>query len=167
MKTSLAVRLEELIKKTDDSKFFQIYKDFLDFKRIHFIEFNLINRISLMNDIVEIIESEMELRNGIEKLAIQRMNQENQMKKKETVESDVDEWKNKWIEENEPPKETSMKSDFKKIITYVVCAHIFVLSAIFIYNKLQKTEEEPVLQDYTKNYTYQYPPNPDYNKTLK
>jgi hypothetical protein len=169
MKTSLAVRLEELIRGTDDRKFFRIYQDLLDFKKIHFIEFKLINRISLLNDLVNIIEDEMEVREGIEQLAIQkaRLDVDNVTKtKKSSKPPIVEDWKQKWIEENEEPEETSTKSDFKTIFLWVIIAH--VLGFVFMWGYNQYKENVQLKQQRELHASAQpYPLFPDYNKTKK
>lgn len=169
MKTSLAVRLEELIRGTDDRKFFQIYQDLMDFKKVHFIEFKFINRISLLNDLVNIIEDEMDVRDGIEQLAIQKakLDVDNVIKPKKTSKPPVvEEWKRKWIEENEEPKETSTKSDFKTIMLWVILIHFMGFVFMWGYNQYKENvrlKEQRELQASAQP----YPLFPDYNKKLK
>lgn len=166
MKTSLAVRLEELIRGTDDKKFFQIYNDLMDFKRIHFIEFKFINRISLLNDLVNIIEDEMDLRDGIEQMAVAKVKKDIEdfekpkASKKRKV---VEDWKQSWIEENEQPVETSAKSDFKMIMLCVIFIHIMGFSVLWGYNQYKENvrlKEEKI----AKAEASPYPLFPDYTK---
>jgi hypothetical protein len=166
MKTSLAVRLEELIRGTDDKKFFQIYNDLMDFKKVHFIEFKFINRISLLNDLVNIIEDEMDLRDGIEQMAVAKVKKDIEdfekpkSNKKQKV---VEDWKQSWMEENEQPVETSAKSDFKMIMLCVVIIHIMGFSVLWGYNQYQENvrlKQERI----AKAEASPYPLFPDYDK---
>lgn len=168
--TTLATAIEDLIRKSDDKKFFQIYRGLMDFKRTHFIEFKFINRISLLNDLVDIIEDEMEVRDGIEKLAIEKakldieeiVNPQPKMSKPPIVE----EWKRKWIEENEKPVETSVKSDFKTIMMYVIIAHVVGLTYLWGYNQYKENVRLKEQRELHAS-AQPYPLFPDYNKKLK
>jgi hypothetical protein len=142
MKTSLAVRLEELIRGTDDKKFLQIYNDLLDFKKIHFIEFKIINRISLLNDLVNIIEDEKEARTGIEEITSTKARTKiNKLTKPLTTKDQ----RNDSVKENEKTedyKNISFKgSDFKSILLYVIIVHIFGFVFMWGYNQYLENME--------------------------
>lgn len=165
MKTSLAVRLEELIRGTDDKKFSQIYKDLLDFKKIHFIEFKIINRISLLNDLVNIIEDEMEVR---EHLAIVKVRdgQDSPTKAKQepTKPLVTEDWKQQWIEENEEPKKTSKGSDFRLVFLYVIIAHVLGFVFMWGYNQYRENLELRIQKDLQASASI-YPAFPEYKKS--
>jgi hypothetical protein len=168
--TTLATAIEDLIRKSDDKKFFQIYRGLMDFKRTHFIEFKIINRISLLNDLVEIIEDEMEVRDGIEKLAIEKakldIDEVINPEPKTARPPIVEDWKRKWMEENEPPKETSSKSDFRTIMIYVIIVHAMGLMYMWGYNQYKENVRLKEQRELHAS-AQPYPLFPDYNKTLK
>lgn len=169
MKTSLAVRLEELIRGTDDKKFLQIYNDLLDFKKIHFIEFKIINRISLLNDLVNIIEDEKEARAGIEQItstkAQTEINKPTNTKNKPPI---MEDWKRKWIEENEETEDIEdhkdmplKRSDFKSILLCVIIVHIIGFAFMWGYNKYLENIEYGAKKDLQAS-AFMYPLFPNH-----
>lgn len=169
MKTSLAVRLEELIHGTDDRKFMQIYRDLMDFKKAHFIEFKIINRISLLNDLVNIIEDEMEMRNNIQQLASEKtkVSMEKIYKpKKQTKPLITENWQEDWIEENNETEKITKNSDFKSILLWVIIFHVVSFAVMWGYNQYKdnvQANENKRLNALAQSYTV----FPDYQKTIK
>jgi regulator of replication initiation timing len=135
MKTSLAIRFDELIRNTNDKQFLCIYKDFLSFKRKHFVEFVLMRKISLLDDIANIIEMQMEERENIENLANEKVGEIFEEEPKEA-------WKKNWKEENEVKQIKPQISEFKKVLLYVIGFHVCVVSTMFFYSILF-SEEKP------------------------
>lgn len=158
MKTQFITNLEDIIKNTEEKQFLGLYKSYLNFKRSHFIEFSFLNKISIINEINELMEDEMNCRNGIEKLALEKVSEtELFIKGKENI-------KNEWIESNKPKVESSIQSDFKRIFMYVAAFHICLLSSMILYNVLFSNKEKEVYVKPKNDYSqYEY----DYSKKPK
>jgi hypothetical protein len=136
MKTQFITELENILKEIDEKRFLGLYKSFLNFRRSHFVEFVFLKKISIINEINELMEDEMNCRNGIEKLALEKVSDT------EIIIKGTDKIKREWKEKNEIPEETSMKSDFKKIVMYVAAFHVCLVSSFVLYNVFTNTKNE-------------------------
>lgn len=128
------MKLTDLIRQTDDSQFFGIYKEFLTFRRKHFIEFFILKKIPFINNLIECIEEEMDVRERIEEMANEKTNDilpEQQQEQEE-------DWKNDWKKQNESESVPTMKNDFKKIILYVAAFHICIFSFFIVQNMFKE-----------------------------
>jgi hypothetical protein len=157
MKTSLAVRLEELIENTSDKQFNRIYTDLKDYQKKHFIEFNLMKSISLMDDLVNTIEEQQIFRSKLKKKSMQVVHsveepEEEEEKivvdnKKET--STEEPWETWWKQQ---PAASPKPLSFGKIFAYVVGAHICLIGYVSLYSmfkspvKTTTVIETPVIE---------------------
>lgn len=128
--------MQNILKETEEKKFLGLYKSYLNLRRSHFVEFALLKKVSIINEINEIMEEEMNCRNGIEKMAIDKVSDT------EILIKGTEKIKKEWLEKNEIPRETSIKSDFKKIVMYVAAFHICLVSSLVLYNVITTTTDE-------------------------
>jgi uncharacterized protein YqhQ len=128
----MELKIGELITQTNDIQFFGIYKEFLSFKRKHFVEYHLLKKIPLIDNLMQIIEIEMDKREDIEKLA-------NEIVEEIVEEKEEENWKKEWRKENETNIESSLTNDFKKILIYVACFHVCIFG-FFIVKSFFKEE---------------------------
>jgi hypothetical protein len=161
MKTSLAVRFEELIENTSDKQFNRIYNDLRDYQKKHFIEFNLMKSISLMDDLVNTIEEQQIFRSKLKKKSMQLANldlPEEQEEEEEVVKENKKEpmpeesWEAWWKQQPTSPKPLS----FGKIFAYVVGAHICLIGYIGVYSMFKSPSEtssvkQPVLEQHVES----------------
>jgi hypothetical protein len=136
MKTQFITDMENILKETEEKKFLGLYKSYLNLRRSHFVEFALLKKVSIINEINELMEEEMNCRNGIEKLALEKVSDT------EILIKGTEKIKKEWTAKNEIPEETSMKSDFKKIVMYVAAFHICLISSFVLYNVFTNTKNE-------------------------
>lgn len=133
MKTSLAARLEELIENTSDKQFDKIYKDLIDYKKKHYIEYNLAKNISIMDDLNNIIIEQQIFRNKLKKKSIVLSSvQEEEEKEDEQetfVENNEEPWES-WWRKKSPSKPVS----FARAFAYVVGIHICVIGYVGVYS---------------------------------
>lgn len=161
MKTQFITDLENILKETDERKFLGLYKSFLNFRRSHFVEFILLKKISIINEINELMEDEMNCRNGIEKLALEKVSDT------EILIKGTDKIKKEWNEKNEIPVETSMKSDFKKIVMYVAAFHICLVSSLILYNVFASNKEKDHSLNKRKELSEVYYGNSQYENPIQ
>ena len=153
MKTSLAVRFEELIENTSDKQFNRIYSDLRDYQKKHFIEFNLMKSISLMDDLVNTIEEQQIFRSKLKKKSMQVVvsSEESEEQEEEIVVDNKKEtateesWESWWKQQPASPKPLS----FGRIFAYVVGVHICLIGYVSIYSMLKSpsvpsTVKQPV-----------------------
>ena len=148
-------KITELIRQTDDMQFLAIYKEFLTFRRKHFVEFFLLKKVPFINDLMECIEEEMDNREKIEEMAYEKT-EEIIPEKKEHENG----WKKEWKKQNEMENFSTIKNDFKKIFIYVAVFHLCIFS-FFIIKGIFK--EENINQKRLQNMEEVMYPNP--NKT--
>lgn len=156
----METKIGELIRQTDDIRFLGIYKEFLSFRRRHFVEYHLLKRIPLIESMMQTIEEEMDKRSEIEELAEEKVEQILPVQIEE--ENEEEKWKKQWKEENKNPSSSSLKDDFKKILLYVAAFHIcifgfFALQTFFAkptekeFNKQKLEQMEEAMYPSTKN----------------
>ena len=133
--------MQNILKETEEKKFLGLYKSYLNLRRSHFVEFTLLKKVSIINEINELMEEEMNCRNGIEKMAIDKVSDD------EILIKGTNKLKKEWLEKNEIPRETSIKSDFNKIVMYVAAFHICLVSGLVLYNVFTSKKED----DYSSN----------------
>jgi hypothetical protein len=124
---NIDTKIADLIRQTDDIQFFGIYKEFLTFRRKHFVEFFLLKKIPFINNLMECIEEEMDVREQIEELASEKTNEI-------LPEKEEQEWKKDWKKQNESENVPNIKNDFKKIFLYVVAFHVCIFSFFIVQN---------------------------------
>jgi hypothetical protein len=151
---NIDTKLTDLIRQTDDIQFLGIYKEFLSFRRKHFVEFFLLKKISFINNLIECIEEEMDVREQIEEMASEKTEEILPEEKEEQN------WKKEWKKQNESENVPTMKNDFKKIVLYVGAFHVCIFS-FFIIQSVFK--EENINQKRLQNMEEVMYPNP--NKT--
>ena len=161
MKTQFITDMGNILKQTDEKKFLGLYKSYLNFRRSHFVEFALLKKISIINEINELMEEEMNCRNGIEKLALEKVSDT------EILIKGTDKIKKEWVETNEIPRETSIKSDFKKIVMYVAAFHICLVSSLVLYNVITTTKEEDSSLKNKKDLSEAYYGNSQYENPIQ
>jgi hypothetical protein len=135
-------KIGDMIRQSDDVQFIGIYKEFLSFKRRHFVEYHLLKRIPFIENLMQIIEEEMDSRERIEDIVNEKV--------EETTEEEENEesWKKEWKKQNETTtSSSSMKDDFKRILLYVACFHIclfgfFAVKGLFNEEKIQNKHME-------------------------
>jgi hypothetical protein len=126
-------KIVELIRQTDDIQFLGIYKEFLSFRRRHFVEFFILKKIPFINNLMECIEEEMDSRQKIEEMVNEKVKEVFKEEKKE-------ERKKEWGKQNELEKDSGIKNDFKKIFMYVAAFHLCIFS-FFIAQNVFKEED--------------------------
>jgi hypothetical protein len=129
---NIDTKLTDLIRQTDDIQFLGIYKEFLSFRRKHFVEFFLLKKISFINNLIECIEEEMDVREQIEEMASEKTDEI-------LPEKEEQEWKKDWKKQNESENVPTIKNDFKKILLYVAAFHVCIFS-FFMVQSLFKEE---------------------------
>lgn len=122
---NIDTKLTDLIRQTDDIQFLGIYKEFLSFRRKHFVEFFLLKKISFINNLIECIEEEMDVREQIEEMASEKTDEI-------LPEKEEQGWKKEWKKQNELENVSTMKNDFKKIVLYVAAFHVCIFSFFII-----------------------------------
>lgn len=145
MKTSLAVRLEELIENTSDKQFNRIYNDLRDYQKKHFIEFNLMKSISLMDDLVNTIEEQQIFRSKLKKKSMQVVPSSEEPeeeivadnKKEITTEESWESW---WKQQ---PTANPKPLSFGKVFAYVVGVHICLIGYVSVYSMLKSPANPP------------------------
>lgn len=144
MKTNtIDTKISEIIRQSDDIQFMGIYKEFLSFRRKHFVEFFLLKKVPFIQNMMETIEEEMDNRTRIEELAEEKVEQILPMEKEEKKE---DNWKKEWKKENEKGNGSSLKNDFKRILMYVAAFHI----CIFGFFAVQTLFKEQTMEQFRK-----------------
>lgn len=131
-------KIVELIRQTDDIQFLGIYKEFLSFRRRHFVEFFLLKKIPFINNLMECIEQEMDSREKIEEMAKEKT--EEFFPETKPEEKKDEKWKEGWKKQNELEKDSGIKNDFKKILMYVAAFHICIFG-FFLSQHLFKEED--------------------------
>lgn len=135
MKTNtIDTKLGEIIRKSDDIEFMGLYREFLTFRRKHFVEFHILKRIPFIASLMETIEEEMDSRTGIEEMAEEKTEQILPEKKEK--------WKEEWKKENEKPQSSSLRNDFKKIVMYVAAFHICIFGFFAVQHLFEKQTKE-------------------------
>lgn len=157
MKTSLASRFEELIEHSSDKQFNKIYTDLKDYEKKHCIEFRFMKKISLMNDLVNIIEEQKEIRQGIKneakKVTDKCFEILSEIPQHETVKPE-ESWMTWWRKPLQPSS-----SIFKQTLLSVVIVHISLILFMIAYNTI-KPSPEPLPQAHPQIHqepTYQTP----------
>jgi hypothetical protein len=145
-------KITQLIKQTDDIQFVGIYREFLSFRRRHFVEYFLLKKIPFIQNLMECIEEEMNRREEIEEIANERTEE---MIPEENEEDSK--WKSEWKKQNELENSSNIKNDFKKILLYVAAFHICIFS-FFIAQNLFK--EKDVQKERMENLQETMYPNP-------
>lgn len=145
MKTSLASRLEELIEHSSDKQFNKIYTDLKDYEKRHCLEFRIMKKISLMDDLVNIIEEQKEMRQNIKNEAkeisdkcLEFLSENPQPEVVKPEES----WMTWWRKPSPVPS-----SIFKQTLLSVVFVHISLILFMVVYNTT-KPSPEPLRQAY-------------------
>jgi hypothetical protein len=146
-------KIVELIRQSDDIQFLGIYKEFLSFRRKHFVEFFLLKKVPFINNLMECIEEEMDNREKIEEMAHEKT--EEIIPEKE---EDENNWKKEWKKQNEMENFSTIKNDFKKIFVYVAVFHLCIFS-FFIIKGIFK--EEDINQKRHENLQEAKYPNPN------
>jgi hypothetical protein len=129
---NIDTKLTDLIRQTDDIQFLGIYKEFLSFRRKHFVEFFLLKKISFINNLIECIEEEMDVREKIQEMASEKTDEILPEKEEQS-------WKKEWKKQNELENVPTMNNDFKKIVLYVGAFHLCIFS-FFIIQSVFKEE---------------------------
>lgn len=128
---NIDTKLTDLIRQTDDIQFFGIYKEFLSFRRKHFLEFFILKKIPFINNLLECIEEEMDVREKIEEMASEKTDEILPQKEEE-------EWTKEWKKQNEKENVPTMKNDFKKIILYVAAFHVCIFGFFMVQNAFKE-----------------------------
>jgi hypothetical protein len=145
-------KITDLIRQTDDIQFLAIYKEFLTFRRRHFVEFFLLKKISFINNLMECIEEEMDNRERIEEIVEEKTEEIFPEKEEENG------WKKEWKKQNEMENSSTIKNDFKKIFLYVFVFHLCIFS-FFVIKGIFK--EENINQKRYENLQEAIYPNPN------
>jgi uncharacterized protein YqhQ len=148
---NIDTKITDLIRQTDDIQFLGIYKEFLTFRRKHFVEFFLLKKIPFINNLMECIEEEMDSREKIEEMASQKTDEI-------LPEKEEQEWKKEWKKQNEKEKDTGIKNDFKKVLMYVAAFHICLFTFFIAQNAFK---EEDINQKRNENMQEALYPNPN------
>lgn len=146
---NMEMKICDLIRQTDDIKFLGIYKEFLSFRRKHFVEYHIIKKIPFIESMIETIEDEMDRRESIEDMAKSKL--EEIFPEENYQEENEESWKKEWRKENEKQPCDSIKNDFKRILLYVVCFHVCVISFFLIQNTMSEDKEKEYRENRLKN----------------
>lgn len=145
MKNPLATRIEELIENVSDDQFNQIYEDYRNYRKKHFVEYNVIKCIApLAEELSDIMEEQQIFRTKMKKKSIQFSKPEIEKEtKKEIVETVKEEplpievknnqerWETWWAQQPQPqPQPIQKPLSFGKIFSYVVGVHICIISFV-------------------------------------
>ena len=152
MKTSLACRIEELIEQSSDKQFNKIYTDLKDYEKKHCIEFRLMKKISLMDDLVNIIEEQKEIRQSLKKDAKEASDKciefLSEPQEPETIKPE-ESWMAWWRKPSKP-----VSSIFNQSLVSVVTLHMGLIFFIVVYNT---TKPSPKPLQEAHHSTYQMP----------
>lgn len=166
MKNPLATRIEELIENVSDDQFYQIYEDYRNYRKKHFIEYNAMKCFApLVEELSDVMEEQQIFRAKMKKKSIQFIKPEIEKEtKKEAVEmvkeepihieikNNQERWETWWAQQPQPkPQPIQKPLSFGKIFSYVVGVHICIISFVAMNNWMnsssapQKVEQRTVL----------------------
>lgn len=145
MKNPLTIRIEELIENTSDEQFYQIYEDYRNYRKKHFVEYGVMKCIApLVEELSDVMEEQRIFRTKMKKKSIQFVKPEIEKEIVETIKEEPEPvvvknnpepwevwWKQQQSHQSQQPSQSSEKPlSFGKIFSYVVGVHICIISFV-------------------------------------